>query len=549
MKSVAFLGTFLVVWCAGLQPTSGQARKIAELEEKTMLVMEDLEVLKGFIQDMNKGLTAAKRDLENLPRVVDASLKKLEPRLKKLEDDQAATKAEVEKLSEDNNGLGKRLKTVEDQLARQRIRVSGQYRLRPEFVTNVENFNSALDEDQNLFASHRVRLGVEAEPISGWSGRFVFQDVRGWGVNDPYALDRSNSLRVHEAYLKAALVPGWAEMKLGRQEWNFGGGRMISKSNWSQGGRSFDGADLTFTWEKYVRADLLLALMDERSASDGKDSWFGGAYITVPYVEGMEFDVYLLYLYDDRDLARRNVGTLGGRVAGKMPFHPALFVDLEATMQFGTVTEGYLLDNTLGDNKHVATAYHVEVGYEIPVPAAKPVVAVFFDSASGDGNTSPTHPDNSAHYGFIPMFPTAHGFLGKMDLFTLTNIWDLGGRVQATPLKDLTLSLEFHSLHLVSDTGALPRGNMANSSVPEPVPTDLGTEIDFWVDYRLNEHFALGGGYSILLPGGALKEQPRPRRLETIADENAPGGTRDVLFEYPYENAAHWFYLQADFTF
>lgn len=526
-----------------------QAQKVAKLEEKTRLLEEDLEVVKEFIQEQSVTLGKLKKELEGLPQTVEANFKKLEPRFKALEEADQKMIQDLKKQQTTEAALETRVKAIEDDLAKRRIHFFGQLRIRPEFVTNVDNFNSSLDEDQNMFSTQRLRLGVETTPLPWLTGRFVLQDVRGWGVNDFTSADRSDPLRVHEAYLKTRIFPGFAELKLGRQEWEFGSKRMVSRSDWSQAGRSFDGADLTVVYENYLQLDLLVALVDERAPSDGTDSVFGGLYLTVPYITGLDFDGYFLYLKDDRDGARRNVGTVGVRAAGKLPVHKALFFDVEATLQFGTVTEGYELDAVTGDNDHFATAYHLEVGYDVPVQAVNPSVAVFFDAASGDGNTSPTHPDNDGHYGFIPLFPTKHAMLGKMDLWNLTNIWDLGGRLSAAPLKGLQVSMELHSMHLVSDTGALPRGNAVNSSLTTPIRTDLGTELDLWADYRLNENIAFGIGYSVLFPGGALEDQTPNYRMEEIADPDNPGETMDQLFKYPYGDPAHWLYLQADFTF
>ncbi len=548
MKRIAV--TLAVMVCAVLLASPALAqKKISQLEEKTALIEEDLEVLKEFLQDQSKAINDLRSGAAKVT-ALEQRVAKTEKAVKTLPEADKKLAKLIMDVSSRVTEVDKRLAIVEDELARKRVNFSGQFRVRPQIVTNVDNFNSSLDEDQDLFANQRLRIGMDVTPVDWMTGVFVLQDVRGWGNNAPDSADRSDPLRVHEAYLKVELYPKMLELKIGRQEWDFGSSRMIGKSDWSQAGRSFDGFDLTVTYENFIRADVLFSILDERSATDGEDLLFGGAYLTVPYIKGLDFDLYLLYLHDNRDGARRKVGTLGARVGGHMPFHTPLFVDLEASVQFGTVTEGFSGDTAVIDQDHLATAYHLEVGYEIPEKVTNPVVSIFFDAASGDGNTSANLTStNDLHSAFVPLFGTRHKILGDMDLWHLSNIWDIGGKASITPLKGLSFELALHSMHLVEDTGPLPRGNAVGSSLSKAIRTDLGFEIDLRADYRLNENIAFALGYSAFIPGGAIEDQTPNRRLEQIADPNNPGQTKDQLFDYPYGDPAHWLFMQADFTF
>jgi hypothetical protein len=554
-----------VLFVAAFAPAA-LAQKKGDIEKRVKNIEGDLEVLKDFIQEQTQGLKEAKDKIAAETERATAETDKVDKKVvalatltSQVSENLTALQKEVEKQAAD-------IAAIKAELEHKKVNFSGQFRVRPEVVSNLDDFHSQFDEDQNLRASERLRIGMDVAPVAGVSARFVLQDVRGWGVQAA-GDDPSDPLRVHEAYLSVQLDPEVATLSVGRQAWDFGRGRMIGNNDWDQRGRSFDGLDLTLKYENFIRADILYSIVDERNTAEGTDAVFGGVYATCPYLEGVTFDGYLLYLGDDREIAKRKIGTLGLRAGGVLPTLKEVYFDAEATLQFGTVTEVAPVElaavgevegtgKEYEDADHFAAAYHLEAGYKSDdMLIYRPQFGVFFDSASGDNNTSPADAKNDGHYAFVPLFPSLHDILGKMDLWTLTNVWDIGARAGGSPVEGLELHAEFHYLSLVYGLGRLPRGNAVHSSlVPKKdkageanldAPTAIGAEIDLDLSYRVNPSLALMLGYSVFLPAqdGAIPEQVF--RIGSETDEN----DLEHPYKYPGGDPAHWLFVQADFTF
>jgi hypothetical protein len=541
---------------------SAQRRKLDALETRLSNMQTDLEVLQEFIQEQSTGLTNLKQKTAELEKLktqigaVDGQVKGLNALVAKNVD-------AIDTLGQKVATEEKRLTVMAEELKRKKVDFSGQLRIRPEFKMNQRYFNNLLDEDQNFMASHRARISLDVRPASWLAARVTLQDARHWGsptlfsqsddigpVVDiagnsralPEDANRDSAMRVHEAFLDVEVAKDLVNVKAGRQIWNFGKGRMVGNNDWEQAGRSFDGLDLTVSYKNFVKADLLFSWIDERNALGGSDVLFGGAYVTVPYVKDLDIDAYFLYLGDNRDNAKRNVGTIGARVGGLFPWHEALFFDLEGALQFGTVTEQGATDNATIDNSHYAVFLHADVGYAIPVQTT-PTISLFYELASGDGNTSPADPANDQSVSWIPLFPTRHGLFGPMDIWRQSNIWDLGGRLEVTPVKGLKVVAQIHSLHLYEGSGAFPWGGERSASFLQAVDTGLGTEFDLCARYQLSDNLGLASGYGVFAPGAAFGDLDE---LDPIVLADPETGEP---FRYPRGDAAHWFFMQADFTF
>ncbi len=529
----------VLAWTIAL-PKDATAQRSKKIDSRITEVEEELSLLRDVAGDAARTANDAKKRLDALEK----KLAELRSEAKK--DVEAVSKAINEngaslgKQGERLDGVEKGIKEIHEELEKRRIDFKAQIRIRPQYITNTRNFRSDLDDDQDFFFNQRVRLGVAIKPMDFMSAFIQFQDVRTYGTNS-LVEDGSNAARIHQAYL-TGYIPGGLELKIGRQEWAFGSERIIGNDDWNQMGRAFDGFDLTWTFKDYIVADVLFALLDERAAADGDDKIFGGFYLTTPVLDPMAIDLYYLFHHDPRVGAKRSFSTLGGRVGGRLPWHKALLFDLEATIQFGTVSEGDPGDQLSVENSHFAAAYYIMFGYEIPVQTS-PIIKAFFLSASGDPNRSPVDPANNEHTAYLPLFPTRHVMLGRMDVFNQSNIWSLGTELSLTPYKGVRVEFQYHYLSLVDEFGDIPGGHgMVTQNRLYPSSKDIGNEIDLSATWDVNDNFALGGGYSVLFPGGAIEDQVRPER--EVAE-----GEQLQTYVYPGGDPAHWFWLQADFRF
>jgi len=530
--ALVLLGTVSLPGDAAAQ-RSRIAGRITEVEE-------ELSLLRDVAGDAARTAGLVKKRLDVLEKKVEklsAELRKdVDVVSKAVDGNEAALNEQGARLDAVEKGVAE----IRQELENRRVDFSGQIRVRPQYISNARDFRSDLDEDQDFFFNQRVRLGVSARPADYVSAFIQLQDVRSYGA-DALVEDGSNPIRLHQAYVTGEL-PSGLQLRAGRQEWSFGSERVIGSDDWNQHGRSFDGLDLTWTFQDYLVADALFALLDERAASGGDDKLFGGLYLTTPVLDPMVMDLYYLYQHDPRDGAKRSYSTIGGRIAGRLPWHEALLLDLEATLQFGTVSEGDPGDQLSVENPHFAAAYHLMLGYEIPVHTS-PTVKAFFLSASGDPNRSPVDPSNDKHTAYLPLFPTRHTMLGRMDVFSLSNIWSAGGELSLTPVEKVRIELQYHYLALVDEYGDVPGGHgMVTQNRLYPSRKDIGSEVDLSAFWDLDEHLSLGGGYSVLLPGGAIEDQVRPEREVEEGDQLR-------TYVYPGGDPAHWAWLQADLRF
>lgn len=542
------LSTLILGLALSFVPMAAFAQPKPKKDAAVDSMKEELQIVQEYIEEQGATITTLKKQMTEVSSI-KAVVDKLNLTVADLQKGAAETKTDLATVKTRLEGDEKRLGVVEEAL-RHGVRWNAQIRIRPEVTTNQTDFHSGLDQDQNMSVSQRLRLGMDLKATDWAAARVVLQDVRGWGVQASDSSDRSDPLRVFEAWVDITLSSEYAHLKMGRQVWDFGGGRVIGQADWSQTGRAFDGADLTFTYQKFIKADALFAVIDERNATNGTDLLFGGLYLTVPYVEGMAFDGYYLYQRDNRSGAKRNVSTLGVRAAGNLPFHPALYVDLEGTWQFGTVSEGSgPTDNLTKDQDLFAAAYHAEVGYFFPEKILNPKLFFFFDSASGDPNASPTDPKNDVSTAYVPMFPTRHAVLGKMDIWDLTNIWDIGGRLTVSPtsIPGFRFETELHKLSLVEKEGSVPWA-VTNPSLFKATDksADLGIEVDFSMFYQVTSDLELATGYSFMAPGDGLKGLVT-RVGDVTVDEN--GASQPQLLDYRFSQAAHWFFMQANYKF
>ncbi len=544
-RCFAFVIVGLIV---SMAPLAVSAQPKGKKDPAAEAMKEELQIVQEYIEEQGATITQLKKQIADLG-ALKSTMDKQVVAVTELQKGQTEVKGDLTAAKTKLDATETRVQAIEDTLRKKGIRWNAQLRIRPEVVTNMADFHSGLDRDQNMSVSQRLRLGMDFRATDWAAGRVTLQDVRGWGLNSNDSSDRSDPLRVFEAFVDLTLHTDYAHLKLGRQQWDFGGSRIIGKADWSQNGRSFDGADLTFTYQDYLKVDGLFAVIDERNATNGTDILFGGLYLTVPYIKEMAFDAYWLYHRDNREGSLRNFSTFGLRAAGRLPFHPALYVDVEGSWQVGTVTEGDPADSLTKEQDHFAAAYHAEIGYYIPEKVVRPSLFFFFDSASGDPNLSPKDPKNNKSTAYIPLFPTRHALLGKMDIWDLKNIWDVGGRVTLEPavLPGFRFTAEIHKLALVEKEGAVPWAatNPAFFKSPEK-SSDLGIEGDFAFFYQITEELELATGYSFMLPGDGLKGMVT--RVSGITVDST-GATKQTLLDYRFGQPAHWFFMQANYTF
>ena len=196
----------------------------------------------------------------------------------------------------------------------------------------------------------------------------------------------------------------WLVLRVGRQELNYGSGRLVSVREGPNVRQSFDGFKIRSkvgSWN--VDAFAVRPDLDKNGSFDNipdHRTRFWGVYATRPWQAGVSIDAY--YLGEDRKRAAYNRGTAAESrhsIAGRLS-RPA--ATAEAGWDFDY--EGVLQVGTFGAGNIRAWTVASDTGYSLPDHALKPRFTVKADISSGDDPRSRTLGT------FYPVFPIGNYF-------------------------------------------------------------------------------------------------------------------------------------------
>jgi hypothetical protein len=356
--------------------------------------------------------------------------------------------------------------------------------------------------------SSRSRLGLSVE--RGYLlGNVVIQDARVAGVPSAASVDRSevfSSLSFSSAYIELrSLESGAAWARIGRQEVQWGEGRLLGISDWATTPRSLDAARLHLTLRQFDFEAL-------------------GALLAPPGAVPPEYRI-------QADAAGGGGGTgaqlYGVDAVGR--FDPLLQSELTGLARIArepleatslTPSDTFVLDARLfGDRGTIA--YSAEVAYEAGRLAIlggsrnfsawgttahvdwqtnalwRPKLILSTSYASGDsGNLT------GKLHRFDPILPDVRAGLGQMGLYAWTNVLDAALAVVATPAEDFTFAMDYRHVRLADAHGAWFAASLA--AVGQSSSNDstlLGNEVDAEVTYTPIDALAVTAGYGALVTG------------------------------------------------
>ncbi|MCM2304542.1 MAG: alginate export family protein, partial [Elusimicrobia bacterium] len=315
-----------------------------------------------------------------------------------------------------------------------KLAFSGQIRARAE-TTNVEAYSTPLKRRGYDLTTLRTRLGVAVETNQKVNGFIQIQDSRNWGSETTVATNMA-LVDLHQGYVDVLdLFAQPLDLRVGRQELQYGDQRLVSPLDWSNVGRAWDGARLRWRGSNYTVDLFETVVKDVNIAKRNGNFW--GLYASCKAVPKHEFDAFV-FGRDQRDGTFTNEhGTLGNlsdrTVGARVKGTPDRFdYTAEADWQFGrkagqrvrawalAATGGYTFDHSL-----------------------KPRVGVEYDFASGDSNPS----DNKVST-FDPLYPFGHAYQGYQDIFSWKNGHDFKGSVSVDPKPDWRVQADYHHFRL-----------------------------------------------------------------------------------------------------
>lgn len=376
------------------------------------------------------------------------------------------------------------------------LRLGGEERVRVETLDGV-GFLPA----ENTYLLQRLRLNLDITPLTWLKFSFQAEDSRVFFTNvSPAPSSQRDPMDLRLGYVQIGNPEaGPVSLQAGRQSFNFGEGRLVSDPNWSNVGRSFDGAVLTLRYHN-IRVDTFGGASD-KIYEDGLDTptpgeHFYGAYGSIAkWIPGATIEPYVFWKLEHNvkgELVKSgdlNEKTVGVRWVGKLPFgfdyatEMAIQRGLQVTDTISAWAGHWVLGHTLADTRHL------------------PRFFAELNRASGDQNAH-----DGVHGAFDPLFAASHDRYGTTDMFCWTNIIHVRGGFQYRLRENLTVSTAYNSFWLANaHDGIYSSGKLWIASNGKD-GTHIGQEPDVQAQWKVLQQTVVDLTFGHIFPGQFLQD-------------------------------------------
>lgn len=394
-------------------------------------------------------------------------------------------------------------------LAAQQFSLDAEIRPRTEYTHGLKTL-AIKDQDPGFFTTQRTRIGLQFQD-NRIDSKISLQDVRTWGNQPQLIGNEDKATSIHEAWFRLALdsLQRW-HVKGGRQEIIYDDERIFGNVGWAQQARSHDALLLQFQ-QNSARLDIGLAFNQSGSQLTSTFYDVQGNYKTLQYVWYHQdisptLDLSLLFMNQgiqvsgiDEAITRFNqtAGTHINYQKDKLKFA------FRTYFQFGKAAIWH-------DRDLWAYLSGLDVTYRVS-DSWIPTLGV--EMLSGN---DPDKPDKQT--AFNPFYGTSHKFNGHMDYFYSGNHLNSTGLIDLYlksifPMGKTKLGANIH--HFLSQQGIADPGNPSRE-----FSKSLGTEIDLFVNYTINNLASIQGGYS--------------QMFATSTMEVLKGGSKDATSNWLY---------------
>ncbi|HBF12625.1 MAG TPA: hypothetical protein DDW49_04420 [Deltaproteobacteria bacterium] len=430
---------------------------------------------------------------------VKAELRKeLEPQVRK------ELAGEIKKDSKSQPTVAK-TETTEKSLVWDKLKFSGQVRVRPEIRRNLSQTVPMVpgEREEDVSTLLRSRFGIRYNPEKHVSFFVQGQDSREFGEEasaSAAAVGDDEGVDLHQGYIDFLNIDDSdVSVRLGRQELSLGDERLVGAVDWSNVGRALDGIVITLDKPGYAMNTWAFATDRTTISNSGDGQYAAGVYGTWKEFPKGVLDGYYILLQDNDGATgvasgtgdTLSVHTIGFRA--KSNFDNGIDFGAESAVQLGK----------FGSNSILAFAGHGKAGYTFDAEV-KPRVGVEYNYATGDDNTSDRYTK------FNSLFATEHFKYGYMDLEGWSNMHDASLAVSAKPGK-FFVEGSYHLLGVDKNHSADTFGGFTGGP---GVGKIAGHEIDLLSKWTINDYANLLGGYSHFIPGAFFKDQG----MDTSAD-------------------------------
>jgi len=390
------------------------------------------------------------------------------------------------------------------------LRLNFDYRARFQVRRPASYAAGANNDDTDSGVLSRLRIGADLALPGNHGFKMVLQDARSFGSEPRGAVNTGNNdLSFLEAYWRMDdLLGKGVKTRLGRQQWQWGSGRILGLPEFSNTSRAFDGVKLMRDGETYSASAFLAIVSDGLRASD--DEYLGG--VTVDFTGNRAFTFGAMMLYELRqepvgaaDAASRFTwnprahGYFGDDVEFQFPGNKPrgqIGYEVEFALQHGEETEQ--------ERSVLASAFALRLEYNHKIDDNTAItVEAGYDFASGDSNLADTK-----NRTFKSPYSSGHAFHGHADLLGWSNLNDYWASIRYYNAEsNWSGYFAVHHFRRASSgdgmygtNGAMVRAGGANRS------REIGTEVDISVLYQINNWMSLEVAYSHLFKGQFIKD-------------------------------------------
>lgn len=351
------------------------------------------------------------------------------------------------------------------------------------------NYGGSAGEGTDV-VRFRTRLGLSTNALPIGDDltvrvRFAPQATGQWETGGDTLEDPA--LALHEG----AVVLGFGThaVDVGRFELAYGDHLVLGNVEWAPTARAFDAVRFRLRPESTALwVDAFAAMVDEGAGTAdtiGDELGEGDLYLLGTYFglghlisETTELDAYLLsrVVPGQKAPEANRDGTADLTVGAR---YRARFGAIEPRIEAGLQLGGRTASDDNGLTSSMAHQFDADVTFHAIDRKLRLTVGGF--RASGDD------PETTAQEGWFQLYPTAHRWLGFMDVFAQrTNVQGAVLRIGSNPFDGLTLGADTHLFFA--------------DQVADDQDRFRATELDVYAKYLLGRGVTLGATYGILLP-------------------------------------------------
>jgi hypothetical protein len=360
------------------------------------------------------------------------------------------------------------------------------------------------DAADSYFLS-RVRLDIGVRPVRQVRFYVQFHDSRAWGYDTRSSLASfQNPLDWRQGYAEyTSNEARGVQLRFGRQEIQFGAGRLVGAPDWSNTGKSFDAARVALYRPGY-RADLVagsVVQVDARRSDRHKpgEHLYGGYGSLTRWVKAANIQPYFflktaLNCAPERGVpGDGNVFTAGFRWEGTLPgrFDYAA----EYAGQWGSWSSDTIR----------ATAGAYTFGWRPTASSLKPRLSLDFAHSSGDGNAK-----DGTRATFDQLYASNHNSMGITDQSGWRNVRmpKVAFEMNLTP--KLKVLADFREIYLATLQDGFYNGAGTRTVLNRAATSrHVGAETDLVTTYQVSKTMTVGAGLGHMFAGAYLRQSTK----------------------------------------